>query len=191
MEIIKKEKVNIKELIYSIEKGEVLVLPTDTVYGLVCDITNKKAVDRLFSIKQRLNNKFIPVFVKDINAAKRIAKIDKEQERFLKMIWPGKVTVILSRRKGIKLYGQGKDTIALRIPDNDLINKISRKLNNPLSGTSANISNNPSVVSVSELLKQLKGKNNLPDLIIDGGKLKNRKSSNIFDLTVKPIKILR
>ena len=66
MQIIKKEKINLKEIVKMIKQGKVLVFPTDTVYGLVCDATNKKAVEKIFKIKKRSKKKPIPIFVKNL-----------------------------------------------------------------------------------------------------------------------------
>lgn len=191
MNSIELKNVKIKELVEVLKKGKVIVLPTDTVYGLICDIRNKKAVDKLFKIKKREKLKPIPIFVKDIKMAKGLVKINKDQDNFLKTVWPGKVTVILDRKKGKKLYGVKNDKIALRIPDYKIIKDLFKTINFPISGTSANISGKNSVISVKEIIDQFKSKKVLPDLIIDGGKLNKRKSSTIFDLTVKPYKILR
>lgn len=191
MKEIKLKEVDVKRLVDGLARGKVIVCPTDTVYGLICDIRNKKALDKLFKIKGREKIKPIPIFIKDIKMAKSLAKINKEQNDFLKTVWPGKVTVILNRKKGKKLYGLKKDKIALRIPDYKIIKDLFKTINFPISGTSANISGKDSAINVKEILGQFKGKKVLPDLIIDGGRLNKRKSSSIFDLTVKPFKILR
>ncbi|MEM3062752.1 MAG: Sua5/YciO/YrdC/YwlC family protein, partial [Nitrososphaerota archaeon] len=85
-----------------------ILSPTDTVYGLLTDATFKEAVKKVFMIKQRNYDKKIPIFVKDITMAKKIARISKKTEAFLKKIWPGKVTVVLRRNKRYKIYGVDK-----------------------------------------------------------------------------------
>ena len=101
MIILKANKKNLKEVIKTaiqlIKKGEVIICPTDTVYIPAADATNKKAVRKVFLIKKRPLKKPIPIFVKDLKMAKKIAKINKKQEEFLKRVWPGKVTAILER----------------------------------------------------------------------------------------------
>jgi L-threonylcarbamoyladenylate synthase len=200
MIILKANKKNLKEIIETaiqlIKKGKVIVCPTDTVYGLICDATNKKAVEKLFRIKKRPKGKPVPIFVKDVKMAKTLAYIDKNQEKFLKLSWPGKVTAVLkrlqpSRRpKGIKLYGVNKKTIGLRTPKYKFINQLLMIINSPLTGTSANISNFPPSTKIKEVLKQFKNQKYQPDLIIDAGNLKKSKPSTIIDLTEFPPKIL-
>lgn len=187
---MKSLKFNLRTTIKAIKKGEILIFPTDTVYGLVCDAKNGKAVRRLFKVKQRSLRNPIPIFVKDIKTAKRLAKVSKTQEEFLKKVWPGRVTVILNRKETrIRLWGVDKKTIALRIPNFRPVNFLLEKLNVPLVGTSANISGQPPSGNIKKVLKQFKGKYQ-PDLIIDGGKLAGS-PSKIFDLTSSPPKILR
>lgn len=181
----------VKEIIKFIKKGKILVLPTDTVYGLITAATNKKAVEKLFKIKKRTFGKPIPIFVKNIKAAKEIVFIDKDQEKFLKKVWPGRVTVVLKKKKKIKIFGVKSETIGLRIPKYRLINTLFKKINLPLTGTSANLSGTPASGNIKEVLIQFKDQKYQPDLIIDAGNLPKRKPSKIIDLTVLPPKILR
>lgn len=103
MKILKLSSKNQKEIIEEVRKAikeeKVIVLPTDTVYGLVCDATNEKAVEKVFKIKRRKIGKPIPIFIKDLKMAKKLAFVDKRQEKFLKKMWPGKVTVILRPKR--------------------------------------------------------------------------------------------
>ena len=184
----------INQIVKELKKGKVIVCPTDTVYGLIADATNKKAVEKVFKIKKRPKNKPLPIFVKDIKMAKKLAKINEEQEKFLKKVWPGKVTVVLKAKssiKKLKIFGVDKRTIALRVPNHKLILNLLRKMNKPLTGTSANISGQPASTKIKEILKQFKNQKPQPDLIIDAGNLPKSKPSIIVDLTTLPIKILR
>jgi len=194
MEILKITRENFKEIIKivtkSIKKGKVIIFPTDTVYGFLCDATNKKAVQKIFKIKKRSFKKPIPIFVKDIKMAKNLAIISKKQEKLLKKYWPGKVTVRLKRKTGKKLYGVGENAIALRISKYKLLNNLVENLNFPLAQTSVNFSGELTITSAKEALRIFSKIKTKPDLIIDGGKLKS-KPSKIIDLTINPPKILR
>ena len=187
-----------------IKKGKVMVCPTDTVYGLICDATNKKAVAKIFRIKKRPKNKPLPIFVKDLKMAKQIAEINKRQEKFLKSVWPGKVTVVLKSKirwtqSGLpvglhpksKIYGVDKKTVALRIPSSPAVLNLVKHINVPLTGTSANISGKPPSGNIKEILRQFRGKKHQPDIIIDAGNLPKSKPSTVLDLTKLPYKILR
>jgi L-threonylcarbamoyladenylate synthase len=195
MQILKLNRKNFKEIVkivtQSIKGGKVIICPTDTVYIPAADATNKKAVKKVFLIKKRSVKKPIPVFIKDIKAARRLAYINKKQEQFLKKVWPGRVTAVLKRKKSkIKLYGVDKKTIALRIPNFKLIGLLLKKLDIPLVGTSANISNQLPSGNLRAVLQQFKNKKYQPDLVIDGGILPG-KPSTVFDLIELPPKILR
>ncbi len=188
---IKNSKRMVDEIVSALKRGEVIVCPTDTVYIPAADATNEKAVRKVFLIKKRSLRKPIPIFVKDLKMAKKFAKIDKSQDRFLRKAWPGKVTVVLKRKKSkIKLYGVDRKTIALRIPNFELINLLLKKLNRPLVGTSANISSQPPSGNLKEVLQQFKNKKYQPDFVVDGGILSG-KPSTVLDLTTLPPKILR
>ncbi len=181
----------IEESTKDIKKGKVLVCPTDTVYGLVADASNKRAIDRLFKIKKRNQKKPIPIFVKDIKTAKKFAEINKDQESFLKSVWPGKVTVVLKRKKGSKLYGVDKKTVGLRVPDYGFLKKLLLETNLPLSGTSANVSEKPFSTKIKKIIKQFEKEENKPDIFLDAGELQKNKPSKVIDLTSKKPKILR
>lgn len=200
MIVLKINRKNFKEIVTitveAIKEGKVIICPTDTVYIPAADATNKKAVKKVFLMKKRSLKKPIPIFVKDIKIAKKIAEIDKKQEQFLKSVWPGKVTAVLKRLqlshrpKGIKLYGVAEDTIALRIPNFKLVDFLLKELNRPLVGTSANISGKPASGNLKEVLDQFKGQKHQPDLVINAGILPG-KPSKVMDLTVSPPQILR
>jgi L-threonylcarbamoyladenylate synthase len=196
MKILKLNQKNFKEIVRmavkSIKEGKVIVCPTDTVYGLVCDAKNKKAVAKLFRIKKRPKGKPIPIFVRDIKMAKKLALIDKEQEKFLKKVWPGKITAILklkTKKQKLKIYGINRKTIGLRIPKYKLIQRLLKRTNIPLTGTSANISGKPASTKIKEVIAQFKKYQ--PDLVISDGNLPKSKPSTVLDLTTFPPKILR
>jgi len=196
----------IREIAKSIKRGKVVIFPTDTVYGICCDATNRKAVEKLFKIKKRPRSKPVPLFVKDIKMAKRFACINRSQEKFLKKVWPGKVTAILKAKpEAKKIFPEGiinpENKVGLRIPRHKLVNILLKELNRPLTGTSANISGKPASTKIKEVLDQFKNQplttfdaksdGGQPDLVIDTGNLKNSRPSRVIDLTGKAPKILR
>jgi len=194
MMVIKIKNIDLKNLAREIKKGRVIVCPTDTVYGLLADATNKKAVEKIFKIKKRPKTKPLPIFIKDLESAKRLAIIDKNQERFLKKAWPGKITAVLKRKaanRKQKIYGIDKKTIALRISKYKLVLELLKAINKPLTGTSANISGKPATTKIKDILRQFQNKKFQPDLILNTGNLKSSKPSKVIDFTGKRPKILR
>ncbi len=190
MEVVKQSKPALNKAVLAIKKGKVIICPTDTVYGFIADAANKKAVEKIFKLKKRSRQKPLPVFVKDIKMTRDLAVIDKNQKRILKRYWPGKYTFVLKRKHGTKLYGVVKDTIALRIPNYKFLNDLLKKINKPLTQTSVNISGQPSLIKIADIISQF-GRTGLPMLIIDAGNLPKRKPSVIIDLTKDKNKILR
>ena len=202
MSILKVNQRNLKTIVKitvkSIKQGKVVVCPTDTVYGLLADATNEKAIKKLLKIKKRRTQKPIPVFVNDLKTAKRLAQINKNQEKFLRKVWPGKVTTVLKRKNKLpKILFTGKKTIGLRIPKYKLVQDLFKKLNCPLTGTSANISGKPASNNIKEIINQFKNQPSAKnsggqlDLIINAGNLPKSKPSTVLDLTIWPPKILR
>jgi L-threonylcarbamoyladenylate synthase len=191
MEVIKERSFNkiFKIAVRALKEGKILVCPTDTVYGLCCKSSDKKAVERLFKIKRRKKSKPVSIFVKNLKEAEKIAFIGKEQKKFLKN---PKITSILKAKKSFPegIEGKGKK-IGIRIPDFKFLNKILRKIDFPLTGTSANISGKPASGNFKKVLKQFENKKNQPDLLIDFGKLKENRPSRVVDLTFKNPKFLR
>jgi len=185
-------KTIIETVVKSIKQEKVIVCPTDTVYGLIADATNKKAVEKLLKIKKRNGQKPIPIFIKDLKTAKKLSRIDKEQEKFLKKVWPGKVTAVLTRKDKLPkiLFGK-RTTIGLRIPKYKLVQDLLKKINRPLTGTSANISGKSTTTKIKKIIKQFKNQKFQPDLILDAGDLKPSKPSTVIDLTGSKQKILR
>ncbi len=204
MKVIKKSQKNLNKIIEFLNNGGVVVCPTDTVYGFLADATNKKAVEKIFKIKKRPRSKPLAVFVSNIKQAKELAEISVEQEKILTLrlrsgqakYWPGKYTFILKQKpceigSHTKLYGIDKKTIALRIPKYKFLNDLLKKVNRPLAQTSVNISGQPVLTKISDIIKEFEKQKNQPDLIIDAGNLSKIKPSKIVDLTGKGEKVLR
>lgn len=200
MDTLKLNPKNLKEINKKvsdfIKEGKIIIYPTDTVYGLICDAKNKKAVQKVFKIKKRDPKKPLPLFVRDLKMAKKFARIDKKQEKFFKNFWPGKTTMVLERKGKEEIYGVDKKTIAIRIPKYKPLNCLLKDISRPVAQTSANISGGANPDSIKEVLKQFREKPHTkfggghPDLIIDGGTL-SKKSSTVIDLTKPKPEILR
>jgi len=181
----------LKQAVFVIKKGGVVIFPTDTVYGLIADAQNNFAVRKVFKIKNRRLSKPLPVFIKNIKMAKRLAYIDQAQEKILKKFWPGKLTVVLKARpvefpKGILSKNK---KIGLRVPDYRFLNLLLEKVNCSLVATSANISSKQPSTKIKKVLSQFKNQKYLPDLVLDDKNLKDSLPSTVIDLTNR--KILR
>ncbi|MCK4592131.1 threonylcarbamoyl-AMP synthase [Candidatus Parcubacteria bacterium] len=175
-----------------LRSGGVIIYPTDTLYGFGANAFDENAILKVQKIKKQDRNKPISVIVKDIKMARKIACIDSKVEKILERIWPGPITVVL-RKKDIIPYvltGNG-ETIAIRIPDNEFISALMKKIDFPITATSANISGEKNLLKPSEIVEKFKNGKPNPDLFINAGNIKNPIASTIIDLTTPAPKIIR
>lgn len=171
-----------------LKDGGVVVAPTDTVYGLLARADKSGAVKKIFSIKNRAENKPLSCFVKDIFTARKYAYISDTKAKFLEKVWPGKVTVVFHHKGKLadELTG-GKETVGIRIPDNKLVLNLLEKLDVPLAQTSANLAGKPPAKNVEEIKNYFSDQKHKPDLIIDGGELIGEPSVVIDFTRDKPV----
>lgn len=173
-----------------LHQGEVIALPTDTVYGVAALALNGEAVARLYHVKDRPLNKPIPVFVPSIDALSQVCQdVPPGSIPWLRDYWPGGVTVILPASPALPgIVTNNGPTVAVRIPDHPLALALLARLRQPLAVTSANLSGGPNPQTAAEVLAQLEGR--IP-LILDDGPTPGPLPSTIVDLTQTPPRVLR
>ena len=181
----------LKQAAKIIKQGGVVAMPFDTCYGLAADVTNKKAVTKVFQIKKRDLQKPISAVFKNIKMIKKYLKINKIQETELKKYLPGFYTIILPAKQKTKIFTKCKNTISVRIPNFPFTFTLSSMLNIPYTATSANISGRPEIWSGKKLIKVFKNQAQKPDLILDGGLIPKKPLSTIIDLSQKKPKITK
>ena len=166
---------------------DVLAIPTDTVYGVGVVYGDLNDLSRLKHAKHRPETKPIPMMVASASQMKQIAKVDVRTEKIIDAFLPGPLTLILPLREDVsKEYTNGKDTVAVRIPDAPFILNVIQRLNKPLLVSSANISGRPAAITFDQ------AKENLPN--IDGivqGQCQQGMASTIVDCTKEQLAILR
>jgi len=184
---------SLAKLVVDILDGLVLVFPTETSYGLGCDATNQGAVDRIFKIKGRSEDKALLVVVDSIETAKKYIKWNDGLEQIAKQYWPGPLTVVGEYAGGGLAKGVvGKDgTVAVRVSAFPLIKSITQKIGRPLVATSANLAGQPSLFSSEEIEKIFSEQAESPDLILDYGLLPETKATTLVSVVQNEIKILR
>lgn len=180
-------------------KSAVFGMKTDTVYGIMCSAYDKKAIDKIYEIKNRDKNKPLGIFVnKNIlykDNIKNIINIDKfDYELFLNMAnkyWEGAVTFILPKNKNNQClnYLSDNDKIGLRAPNTKIIIDIINNINTPLAQTSLNISGEKEVESFDELIEKFSDKLDFA-IKIEDDKYDNIPSS-IIEITESDYKIIR
>ncbi len=156
----------IKCIVDCLKAGGVLALPTETIYGLCCDPRNTRAVERLFSIKQRDPSKAVLSIAGSREQVDQIASVPSSFEPIARRFWPGPLTVILTVKPdaNISPLAVHQNTIALRLSPDPLLQEVTRLLGSPIVATSANISGQPFLRSAEEVRRVF---GSVLDLIIE------------------------
>ena len=171
--------------------GGVIVVPTDTVYGIIGDATRPEVIKKIFAMKGRVAEKALPIFVKSVADARKYAYISDAKAVFLEKAWPGPVTVVFRHKEKLpKVLTGGKDTIGMRTPHHLFILELLSRLDFPLAETSANISGMLAARSAKNVEIYFGKAKIRPDLVIDGGEATG-KPSVVIDFTGKEPVILR
>jgi len=181
----------IAKVVKVLKDGGLVIYPTDTVYGLGCDITNTKALERIAKIKgiklDKANFSFICYDLS--NLSDYVKQIDTPAYKILKKALPGPYTFILPSSTNLPKSFKNKKTVGIRIPDNNIIRELVKKLGNPIVSTS--IYDEDDLLEYTtdpELIFEKWG--NKVDIVIDGGYGSNIPST-IVDLSEGEITILR
>lgn len=169
---------NFELLCNLINNGELAIVPTDTVYGIIADATNEEAIKKVYMAKRRSFSKPLIIMVSSIEMLKKYVKnISDVEKRLIEKYWPGRLTILFKRNNKISdLLTNSGDYIGIRLPDNKELCKLMNMLNKPLVSTSANISDNMTITEISMLEDELK--NNI-SYIVDGGMLNDLPSTLI------------
>jgi tRNA threonylcarbamoyl adenosine modification protein (Sua5/YciO/YrdC/YwlC family) len=175
-----------------LRKGGIIIYPTDTVYGLGCDITNQKAIERICKIRyikpEKANFSFICYDLSHISDY--IKPIDNATFRVLKKALPGPFTFIFNASHAVpKLLSSNKKTVGIRVPDNNIAREIVKALGNPILSTS--IHDEDDIIEYSTDPELIHEKyEDLVDLVIDGGYGDNIPST-VIDCTTGEFDVIR
>lgn len=164
-----------------IQLGNVIALPTDTIYGLAANAQDREAILKLYKIKGREFTKPLSICVSSINQIPTYAEIDHLPKNLLNNFLPGPVTIILNRTDNLNSHlNPSTCKVGIRIPDYDFVQQLTARLNTPIALTSANKSNQASSTSVDEFSLLW----NRVDAVFDGGVTgKDKSGSTIIDLS--------
>ena len=175
---------------HAIAHGGVVAFPTDTVYGLCCDLFNVSAIHRIYRIKERAEKMpLIAMYAETAQWPRVAASLPLGTRELIDRWWPGPLTLIVPAHFDVpaEVLGGG-NTIGMRIPNNPVTLQFLRLCARPLATTSANMSGQPSACTAAAVAAQLDGK---VDLILDGGACNEGMASTVLDCTTTPMTILR
>ncbi len=170
--------------------GEVVALPTETVYGLAANALDPRAVARIYEIKGRPAHNPIIVHVASVEMAKRcVGNWPALTDKLAKAFWPGPLTLVLPRAKEIpRIVAAGGPTVGVRWPSHPFIQAVIHECDFPLAAPSANLSGRISPTTAEHVRRQLGSR---VRLIVDGGPSQIGIESTVLDLTASPPQVLR
>lgn len=171
-----------------LKRGGIIIYPTDTVYGLGCDIFNKDAVEQIYMIKNETETKLFSFLCSDLKDISKYAKVSNFAYKSMKKLIPGPYTFVLPAAKDVpkKLWTKRK-TVGIRVPDNEIARMLINELGNPIIGTSATTRKGELLFDPLEIKTVF---NTSVDLMLSMGAL-NGTPSSIVDLSGDEVDIIR
>ena len=188
--VLKPTKENISCCAELIKSGEVVGMPTETVYGLAANAFDEVAVKKIFEAKKRPADNPLIVHIADIEMLKGLVKdIPAIAFDVCKRFWPGPLTVVLPKIDRIpSVTSGGLETVGIRLPSNEVARELIRASGLPLAAPSANLSGSPSPTTASHVYDDLNGR--IP-AILDGGKCSVGVESTVISFESDIIRLLR
>ncbi|WP_394825185.1 L-threonylcarbamoyladenylate synthase [Pendulispora albinea] len=177
----------IRRAVEALEAGEVIGYPTDTVYGLGCDVMNKRAVERLYAIKQIDSSHKLAFVCPDLSEIARYAIVENQAYRILRHYLPGPYCFVLEATREVpKLIQSKRKTVGIRVPNHEVIRAITRELGRPVISTTAQRAGEDPYIDPREIRDTFHGL----ALVIDSG-AGGMIPSTVIDLTKVPPEVLR
>ncbi|MCU7492755.1 MAG: L-threonylcarbamoyladenylate synthase [Bacteroidota bacterium] len=178
----------INKAVEVLKNGGVIIYPTDTVYGIGCDIFNKEALDRVFAIKQDSGTKLLSFVCADLKDISKYAKVSDYAYRTMKHLLPGPYTFILPAAREVpkKLWSK-RQTVGIRVPQHNVALTLVKELGNPIVSTSVTNRKNEIIYDPAEIRSIF---NTQVDLMLASGNLQGGVSS-IVDLSDDVPEIIR
>lgn len=178
----------IRRAVEALQAGEVIAYPTDTVYGLGCDLTNKKAVDRLYEIKGMDRSHALAFICPDLSDIARYAIVENHNYRILRRYLPGPYCFILEATREVpKMVQTKRKTVGIRVPGHEVTRAITRELGRPIISTTAQRTGEDPHVDPREIEIAFRGLG----LVLDDGEGGGRVPTTVVDLTTVPAVVVR
>jgi L-threonylcarbamoyladenylate synthase len=178
------------DAVAALARGEVIVFPTETLYGLGADALNSQAVEKVFQLKGREPKNPIPVLVADLAMlGMLVTAVSETAKALMERFWPGPLTLVLPARDDIpKPLINTNGGIGVRISSQPIATQLVARLQRPLTATSANPSGKPPARTVDEAKRYF---SDSVEIFIDGGRLESKTGSTVVEVLDSEIKIIR
>ena len=179
----------VKAAVDCLKSGGVIAIPTDTVYGIGADPFNVDAVQKLYTLKGRPEEKPIPLVLGSVEDVQQVAQnLPGFFFHLTDKFWPGGLTIIVQSKNLLPQLTAGGTTVGLRIPNQPLLLKILQEFGGPLAITSANLSGQPAATSPQEFGSELSSR---IDFIVDDGQTPGPIPSTVYDISISPPQVRR
>lgn len=178
----------------ALEAGQVVLLPTETVYTFATDATREDCVKKVYELKGRDFSKPLHVVVDSLLSAEKYVEVNNAARKLAEKFLPGPLTLVLPKKENVlpEMLTSGLPTLGIRIPNLNLCLDVAKEFKKPYTTTSANISGGSNTYTVEDVLKQFdEQKLKMIDLVVDVGPLPKLLPSTLLDLTTNPPQILR
>lgn len=177
-----------KNISEKIKNGEIGVIPTDTVYGIVCSAFNKKSVEKIYEIKNRDLSKPLVFLIGEIKDLEKLnISLDNELKSIISRYWPGPVSIIFESKNIPQYLHRGMGGIAIRLPQNDSLREFLIETG-PIATTSVNPESEPPATTIEEARAYFEGKD--IDFYVNGGEI-NSRASKIIKIVDGEVEVIR
>lgn len=178
----------IRQVVSCLQQGGVIIYPTDTTYGIGCDIFNRKGIKKIFQLKHRDSRKPFSFICSDLAEISNYAQVSNFAFKIMKRHLPGAYTFVLEATKVVPdSLSTKQKTVGIRIPDNAICQAIVRELGHPLVTTSANVSGQVTPQDPRDINDQM---GHMVDFVIDGG-ISMDEASTVISLVNDQIEVIR
>ena len=176
-------------IIKTLKDGKLVIMPTDTIYGIIGDATNEDVINKVYEVKERPHDKPLLILVSNLSMLHElVTEIPKETEKIINKFWPGPLTILFKKSSKVSdALTANSALVAIRMPNDKRLLNIMNHLNRPLISTSANISSHDAITNPNQLEEKMKEK---IDLIFDEGTV-NNEASTLITIVNGKIEILR
>lgn len=179
----------IKTAVDCLKSGGIIAIPTDTVYGIGADPFNADAVQKLYTLKGRPEEKPIPLVLGSVEDVQQVAQnLPNFFFHLTDKFWPGGLTIIVESKNLLPQLTAGGTTVGLRIPNQPLLLQVLQAFGGPIAITSANLSGQPAATSPQEFGSELSSK---IDCIVDDGQTPGPTPSTVYDISISPPQVRR
>lgn len=180
----------IKEAAMSIKEGNIVLFPTETVYGIGANALDEKAVNKIFEAKGRASDNPLIVHICNLEMLNSLVQeIGEIEKKLINNFWPGPLTIIFNRKECIpNNVTAGLETVGIRMPSNEIAKKLIKLSGLPIAAPSANVSGKPSGTKIEDIIDELDGK---VDYILDSGMVDIGVESTVVRVIDNKVHILR